>query len=88
MFNPHCRETKGCFNPTVSGEGGGGSGEGCGRWGGGCCGCVGGDFVRESARPSLLSVSHSRHVEEYTATGIMTSELCFHAAEAHTEGTY
>lgn len=44
--------------------------------------------MRESARPSLLSVSHSRHVEEYTATGIMTSELCFHAAEAHTEGTY
>ena len=54
----------------------------CLGWGGG------GDFVRESALLSLLSVSHSRHVEEYTATRIMTSELCFHAAEAHTEGTY
>lgn len=21
MFNPYCRETKGCFNPTVRGEG-------------------------------------------------------------------
>lgn len=33
MFNPHCRETKGCFNPTVRGEGG--SWEGRGSRGGG-----------------------------------------------------
>lgn len=73
MFNPYCRETKGCFNPTVRGEAG--SGEGRGRRG---CGCVGGveaDFVGESALLSLLSLSHSRHIEEYTATGINTSEL-------------
>ena len=46
MFNPHCRETKGCFNPTVSGEGGDqGRDVGGGRWGGGCCGCVWGGGV-------------------------------------------
>lgn len=59
MFNPYCRKTKGCFNPTVRGEGG--SGEGRERRGGvcGCVGRVGGDFflVRGSARLSLLSVS-------------------------------
>lgn len=26
MFNPYCGETKGCFNPTVRGEGGSGEG--------------------------------------------------------------
>lgn len=44
MFNPYCRETKGCFNPTVRGEGG--SGEGRGRRGCGCVGGVGADSVR------------------------------------------
>lgn len=89
MFNLYCGETKGCFNPTVRGEGG--SGEGGGRRGGGVVGVldgrgVGGDFVRESARLSLLSLSHSTHTEEYTAAGIMTTELCSHTADVHTEG--
>lgn len=77
MFNLYCRETKGCFNPTVRGEGG--SGEGHGRRGEGVVGVLegegeGGDFVRESAHLSSLSLSHNRHIEEYTATGIMTTE--------------
>lgn len=90
MFNPYCRETKGCFNPTVRGEGE--EREGQGRdVGGGVVGVLegwgwgvgmGGDFVRESARLSLLSLSHSRHIEEYTATGIMTTELCSHTTDA------
>lgn len=53
MFNPYCRETKGCFNPTVRGEGG--SGEERGRRDCGCVIGVLGDFVRESALLSLLS---------------------------------
>lgn len=60
-----------------------------GRRGGGCVGGVRGDFVRESARPPLLLVSHSRHTEGYTADGIMTSELCCcHTTDAQTEGIY
>lgn len=90
MFNLFCRETKGCFNPTVRGEGG--SGEGRGRRGCGWVGRVGvgwgGDFLRESACLSLLSLSHSRHIEEYTATGIMTSELCSYTTDEHSEGTW
>lgn len=43
MFNPHCRETKGCFNPTVSGEGGGGGqGRDVGGGGEGVVGVLGG----------------------------------------------
>lgn len=42
MFNPHCRETKGCFNPTVSGEGGGGQGRDVGGGGEGVVGVLGG----------------------------------------------
>lgn len=39
MFNPYCRETKGCFNPAVRVEGG--SGEGRGWRGGGEEGVLG-----------------------------------------------
>lgn len=39
MFNPYCRETKGCFNPTVRGSERGGGGWG---WVGGGGVSVGG----------------------------------------------
>lgn len=45
-------------------------------------------FVRESALLSLLSLSQSRHNEEYTAAGIMTTESCPHMMDARTERTY
>lgn len=42
MFNPYCRETKGCFKPTVRGRERGGRVRG-GTWEEGRrgCGCVG-----------------------------------------------
>lgn len=82
MFNPYCRETKGCFNPTVRGEGG--SGEGCGRRDCGCVRGVGSDFVRESASAQ----SQQTHRGIHTAAGIMTTGSCCRTTDANAEGTY
>lgn len=59
MFNPHCRETKGCFNPTVSGEGGGGVRGGMWEVGGRVLWVCWGGFC-EGISSSLFTVSQSQ----------------------------